>query len=338
MIHILRPMTSDRPLRLGIIGLGAIGSEMLAAAVTSDFTVVRAFDPDPAAVDRARATNPGITFAAGMREVVEAPDVDAVYLATPPAFHAEAAIAAMRAGKAVFCEKPLAIDLADGRRMVEAAHGVATAVNFSLSDRDAVLEMERSLLAGEVGEIRGVDIRLTFPRWPRDFQAEATWVAERAQGGLVREVLSHFMYLTDRLVGRIEPVDVNVEYPPPPASEVAAHGFLRAGGAPVQVSAFAGVAGPELYEWVLWGTRRSYLLRNWGELLMSDGGEWTPVPLSGPRGSEATRLARFAEAVRGGQPSHLADFADALRVQEVVEAFHHAWQAEPHGQDALAAR
>jgi predicted dehydrogenase len=313
-------MTSDRPLRLGIVGLGAIGTEMLAAAVTSEFTVVRAFDPNPAAVDRARAAHPGITFAAGVQEVVD--EVDAVYLATPPAFHAEAAIAALRAGKAVFCEKPLAIDLADGRRMFEAAEGAAAAVNFSLSDRDAVLEVERSLLAGEVGQVTGVDIRLTFPRWPRDFQAEAAWVAERAQGGFVREVLSHFVYLTDRLLGPLEPVDVSVDYPPPPASEVAAHGFLLAGDVPVQVSAFAGVAAPELYEWVLWGTRRSYLLRNWGELLVSDGGEWTPVPLSGPRGSEATRLARFAEAVRGEKPSHLADFAAALRVQEVVEAFH----------------
>lgn len=317
-------LMEDSPLRLGVIGLGAIGTEMLAAAVTSEFTVVRAFDPDPAAVDRARAAHPGITFTAEAREVVEAPDVDAVYLATPPAFHAEAAIAAMRAGKAVFCEKPLAIDLAEGRRMVEAAADHVAAVNFSLADRDAVLEVERSLRAGEVGEVRGVDLRLVFPQWPRDFQANAAWVAGRAQGGFVREVLSHFVYLTDRLVGPLEPVDVSVDYPSPPASEVAARGFLLAGDVRVNVSAFAGVAGPELYEWVLWGTRRSYLLRNWGELLVSDGGEWTPVPLSGPRGSEATRLALFAAAVRGGQPGHLADFAAALRVQEVVEAFHRA--------------
>lgn len=56
---------------------------------------------------------------------------------------------------------------------------------------------------------------------------------------------------------------------------------------------------------------------------MSDGGEWKPVPLTGPRGSEATRLSLFADAVRVGKPRYLADFATALRVQEVVEAFHH---------------
>lgn len=322
---------SDRrePIRLGVIGLGAMGTEMVAAAAGApEFTVVRAFDVNPAAVERVRAAHPGIAFTAGVREVVESPDVDAVYCATPPAFHAEPVIAAIRAGKAVFCEKPLAIGLPDGRRMAEAAaeHGVAAAVNFSLSDRAAVLEVERSLLAGELGEVRGVEVRLAFPRWPRDFQADAAWLAGREQGGFVREVLSHFVYLTDRLVGPIDPVDVSVDLPltDSRASEVAARGFLRAAGVPVHVSAFAGVAGPELYEWVLWGTRRSYLLRNWGELLVSDGGQWTPVPLAGPRGSEATRLSLFATAVRGPHPHGLADFPAALRVQTIIEAFHRA--------------
>jgi predicted dehydrogenase len=322
--------STDRqdPVRLGIVGLGAMGAEMLAAAATlPDFTVVRAFDVDPAAADRARAAHPAVSFTANVREVVESPDVDAVYVATPPVFHAELAIAAMRAGKAVFCEKPLAISLADGRMMAAAAAecGVAAAVNFALSDRNAVVEVERSLVAGELGKVRGVDVRLSFPRWPRDFQAGAAWLLDRDQGGFVREVLSHFVYLTDRLLGPLDPVDVGVDIPltDPRASEVAARGLLRAGDIPVHVSGFAGTAGPELYEWILWGTRRSYLLRNWGELLVSDGGEWTPVTPAGPRGSEAARLSLFADAVRGGSPRCLADFATALRVQEVVEAFHH---------------
>jgi predicted dehydrogenase len=305
-----------------------MGTEMLAsAAAHPDFAVVCAYDVSPAATDRARTRHPDVSFVADAREVVESPDVDAVYIATPPMFHAEPAIAAMRAGNAVFCEKPLAISLTDGRGMVAAAaeSGVAAAVNFALSDRNAVLELERSLAADDVGQVSGIEVRLSFPQWPRDFQANAAWLAGRDQGGLVREVLSHFVYLTDRLLGPIDPVEVGVDFPlsDPHACEVAAHGFLRAGGVPVHVSAFCGIAAPELYEWILWGTRRSYLLRNWGELLVSDGAEWQPVPLTQPRGSEATRLALFAGAVRGANPRYLADFATALRVQEIVEAFHH---------------
>jgi predicted dehydrogenase len=317
------PPRSD-PIRLGVVGLGAMGAEMLAVAdAHPEFTVVRAFDIDLSTVDRTRTAHPALEFGTDAAAVVAAPDVDAVYLATPPAFHAEQAIAAMRAGKHVFCEKPLAIDLADGRRMVEAAdrYGVAAAVNFALSDRDAVLAVERDLV--EVGEVRGIDIRLHFPRWPREFQSGATWLGRREQGGFVREVLSHFVYLTDRIAGPLEPVVVDVDRPrhDPGAAEVAARGFLRAGEVPVHVSAFSGVAGPELYEWILWGTRRSYLLRDWSELFVSDGREWTPVALTGPRGSEATRLSHFATAIDGRHPHELADFAAALRVQEVVEAF-----------------
>jgi predicted dehydrogenase len=299
-------------LRLGIVGLGAMGRRMLTtAAGHPEFTVTQVFDLDPAAVARAQAKYPAI-------EVGDRPeDVDAVYIATPPMFHAEIALAAMRAGKAVFCEKPLAISLADGHRMVEAAaeHGVANAVNFALSDRGTVLEVERNL-----GEVRGVDIRLTFPKWPRDFQAKAGWLDGREQGGFVREVLSHFVYLTDRLLGPLDPIDVGIDTAG--ASEIAARGLLRAGQVPVHVSAFARAAGPETYEWTLWGAHRSYRLRDWSELLVSEGGEWTPVTLTGPRGSEATRLSLFAQAIRGEHSRDLADFATALRVQSVIEAFH----------------
>jgi predicted dehydrogenase len=316
-----------QPIRLGIVGLGAMGTDMLAAsATTPEFTVVRAFDLSPTAVERARTAQPEVSFAADITEILQAPDVDAIYFATPPASHAEGVIAAIQAGKAVFCEKPLAISLADGRRMTEAAqhHKVAAAVNFALSDRAAVLELERALLAGELGEVRGVDIRLSFPHWPRDFQAHAGWLAGREQGGFVREVLSHFVYLTDRLLGPVNAIDISADAPhaDPRASEVAARGYLLAGNVPVHVSAFAGVAGPEVYEWTLHGTRRSYRLHDWGQLLVSDGGAWTPVTLTGPRGSESTRLSLFAAAIRGEHPRSLADFPAALRVQTVVESFH----------------
>jgi predicted dehydrogenase len=304
-----------------------MGAAMLEIATKHrDFTVRRACDVDQPALDRLAAAHPTVAFSMNAPDVIGAADLDAVYIATPPAFHASLAIAAMRSGKAVFCEKPLAISLADGRQMwdVSAASGLATAVNFALSDRHAVLEIERRLQARVAGTILGIDIRLQFPRWPRDFQSEAAWLAGREQGGFLREVFSHFAYLTDRLQGPLRPVQVSVDHPAgnPGASEIAARGLLRSGDVPVHVSAVAGVAGPELCEWVLWGTRQSYLLRNWDELLVSDGDGWTPVDLEGDRGSEATRLSLFAAAIRGDRRPDLADFPSAFRVQQVVEAFH----------------
>ena len=310
--------SSDAPVRLAVVGLGAMGTRMLTAALAHpDFTVVRAFDLNPA------TAHPDVEFATGLAEVLAADDVDAVYLATPPAAHAAQAITAMRAGKAVFCEKPLAVDVDECREMVRVAaeSGVAVGVNFALSDMAAVLEVERLVGAGEAGDVRGVEIRLSFPRWPRPFQADAAWLDGRDQGGFVREVLSHFVYLTDRVVGPLDVVHAGVDGEPG-RGEVAARGLLRARDVPVHVSAFSGTAAPELYEWTAWGTRRSYQLRQWSGLFVSDGGPWEPVSPTAPPGSDSTRLTLFAAAVRGEHPRDLADFACGLRVAEVVEAFH----------------
>jgi predicted dehydrogenase len=314
----------DTPVTLGIIGLGAMGGRVLDVAVAHpDLVVVRASDLDQATLDRVGEAHPDVLLSRDSADVLGAPDVEAVYLATPPAFHAELTVAALAAGKAVFCEKPLSVSAEDARKMVDAAAagGLATAVNFALSDRDVVLEVERALRAGEVGEVLGVDVRLQFPVWPREFQTDALWLDGREQGGFVREVFSHFAYLTDRLLGPIRAVDVSADFPAD-GSEVAARGLLRAGDVPVHFSGVSGVAGPEVYEWVLWGTRRSYRLRDWVNLEVFADGAWTPVDIGPGSGSDATRLGLFAAAVRGTPSPNLADFAVSHRVQEAVEAFH----------------
>ncbi|MET0132563.1 MAG: Gfo/Idh/MocA family oxidoreductase [Kibdelosporangium sp.] len=314
------------PVRLGIIGLGAMGGRILdVAAGHPDYAVARACDVSQDRLGELAVAHPGVSFSTDAADIVGADDLDAVYVATPPVSHAELTTAALASGKAVFCEKPLAVDLADGRRMRDAAAGgPPTAVNFALSDQFGTLEVERRLRAGDAGTVRGVEVRLSFAKWPRDFQAAATWLAGRAQGGFIREVFSHFAYLTDRLLGPLRVADVRVEYPagPPDASEIAARGLLSAGDVPVQVTALAGVAGPELYEWTLWGTKESYQLRNWVELYVSDDGLWTRVDPPADSGSEASRLTLFAKAIRGETQPNLAGFEASYRVQEIVEAFH----------------
>ncbi|TDD57712.1 Gfo/Idh/MocA family oxidoreductase [Kribbella antibiotica] len=312
----------ETPVRLGIIGLGAMGAEVLSVASAHPaFEVVAAADPE---VARHQDGYPSVRFTTDSADVRDG--LDAVYIATPPAFHADLAVAALQAGLSVLCEKPLAIDLADGRRMVaaaDAAPGVA-AVNFALSDRHATVQLEDALGFGLIGEVLSVEIRLAFTHWPRDFQAHAGWLDGRAQGGFVREVLSHFVYLTDRLLGPLEPVDLHLDHGADFRSEIAAWGLLRAGGVPVQVSAVAGAAGQDSYEWIIRGTKRSYLLRDWDQLFVADSNGWKPVRLVGARGSEETRLSLFAEAMHGRSSGNLADFATGFRVQQVVEAFHQA--------------
>ncbi|HEX5403637.1 MAG TPA: Gfo/Idh/MocA family oxidoreductase [Pseudonocardiaceae bacterium] len=313
---------SDQAVRLGVIGLGVMGGAMLEVALAAaDVTVTGVADQSDETLARVRAAHPELTFAAPA-DLATADRVDAVYIATPPASHAELAIAAMRAGKAVFCEKPLAVDIAEGTRMsdVSVETGMVNVVNFPFATMPATGYLEQQLLAGAVGEVLAVDVQLRYPLWPRPFQATATWVGERAEGGFVREVFSHFSYLTDRLVGPVAAVDAAVEYPADPTvSEIAAHGLLRAGDVPVHMTGRAGMAGPGADDWTLWGSTRSYQLRNWTDLYTSDGGPWSPVEM--PAGGRGATLAGLVNAVRGEPSGKLADFAAALRVQTAVEAF-----------------
>ncbi|NEA37009.1 Gfo/Idh/MocA family oxidoreductase [Streptomyces sp. SID13031] len=312
------------PIRLGIVGLGAMGRQLLARALDHpDFTVTHAVDLAPEIVAALGAEHPDISFSTLIADVIGAGDVDAVYIATPPATHAALAVPAFEAGQAVFCEKPLAVSDDDAAAMLEAAvaSARAAAVNFSLSDRQSTRYVEQAIADGRVGDVLGVEIRLAFPVWPRRFQAGATWVGERPQGGFVREVFSHFAYLTDRLVGPLHAIHTELEHRSE-VSETAAYGLLKAGEIPVQLSGIVGAAGPETYEWILRGTRQSFKLTAWRDLFVADGNDWQPVELTGELGSEATRLTLFAQAIRGDHSPDLAGFAAAERVRQVVEAFH----------------
>jgi predicted dehydrogenase len=316
-----------RPFRLGIIGLGAMGAEMLEVAVRHpDFTVVLAADPSAAAVARARAAHPGVAYVQDPGQLLDHDGLDAVYLASPPATHAALAVRAMKAGKAVLAEKPLAVDPAEGEEMVAvaAATGAVNALNFTLSDRAAALAVGRALRDGDAGTVVGVDLRFSFPQWPRAFQQEARWLAGREQGGFLREVASHYLFLTDRLLGPLSPVHTQVTYGEGygdgAAAETAATGVFLAGAVPVRLSAQV-ASGPETYEWTLHGSSRSYRVTDWADLWLGGPSGWTRADAPGPRGSEETRLTEFARALRG-EDTTLADFAAGLRVQRLVERFH----------------
>lgn len=316
---------TDAPIRLGIVGLGAMGRRMLAEAVTHpDFALTHAVDLNPAAVAAAWNTvESGVSFSTKVEDVIGADSVDAVYVATPPATHAALVVPALEAGQAVFCEKPLAVSAADGEAMVAAAQasGRATAVNFSLSNQPATQYLEQAIADGRAGDVLAVEIRFAFAEWPRRFQSEATWLAGRDQGGFIREVFSHFAYLTDRLLGPLDPIHVQLDHDDTTSAETAAYGLLRAGKVPVQLTGVAGAAGPTTYEWTLRGTKQSYRLTNWTALSVAHGNSWASLDLPAPA-PESTRLTLFAQAIHGHPTPDLATFPTAHRTQQLIESFH----------------
>lgn len=182
--------------------------------------------------------------------------------------------------------------------------------------------LERAVVRGELGNLRAVEMNLRFPAWPREFQKHAAWLSGRAEGGYLREVFSHYVYLTQRLVGPMTIKSIDVDYAGPRLSERSAYGRFRAGKAGMTLVSHAGLGGPETYEWTLYGEKEAYRLVSWRRLLRSvGGGEWREVELTGEQGSERSRLTQFANAVRG-KPHLLPDFSTGLAVQTVIERCH----------------
>jgi predicted dehydrogenase len=162
-------------LRWGILGPGSIAGSALAPAMRAcgdDLAVVGSRSLQRA---RAFAAEQGVRRARGSyAEVVEADDVDAVYVALPNDLHEEWTIAALEAGKHVLCEKPLATDAASAGRMAAASarHGLVlmeAMMTWFHPRTAAAMELVRS---GGLGELRTITTTFGFRlRDPHDYRA-----------------------------------------------------------------------------------------------------------------------------------------------------------------------
>ncbi|RPI45943.1 MAG: gfo/Idh/MocA family oxidoreductase [Betaproteobacteria bacterium] len=147
----------------GLIGTGRIAEERILPAInalagTDELIAVVSRDPERAASFAGRF---GARHAyTSYEEMLRNPAVTVVAIHTPNAFHAEQAIAAARAGKHVFCDKPLATCAVDAERMIAAceAAGVRLGVNFHNRFMPVFADCKRIIDAGAIGEVRLVQV------------------------------------------------------------------------------------------------------------------------------------------------------------------------------------
>ncbi len=312
------------PRRVGIIGLGIMGRRLLGAIQRHpDFLVGASWDPSAESCAKARELAPELEIA----ETAEAAilTADLVYLACPPAPRKGYAVAAAHAGKPVFLEKPLGVDLEASRTLIAAleAAGVPAAVNFTQAGSPALAEIQRAVEAGETGALLGIDVLVQYAAWPRAWQVEAAWLRLAEEGGFTREVVSHFLFLSARLLGPLKVTWARPSYLEPGLAETHMLARLEAGdGRPVSVLGSVGGARPDRQEVTVLGERRSYRLFDFYELEASDGGAWTSArtPDGDPR-TEALQcqLDELAKCL-AGKPHALATLAEAFAVQDNIEA------------------
>jgi predicted dehydrogenase len=312
--------------RIGIIGLGVMGDRMLRnLGKHPSFEVAAAWDVDPAAPEKLQRIRKEARFARSGADLIADSSINCVYIATPPATHLSYANLAFGHGKAVFCEKPLSMDLAACRNIVgriERERRVA-AVNFPFASAPAVGAIASGLKNGEIGNIERVDIEVAFARWPRAWQETARWLALRQEGGFVREVISHFVFLTQRLCGPLRIHDCRVDYPADGrSSETAISARLSAGTVPVTLTGRVGGEIADLNRWVVTGSQGAFELHDWYSLKRRINGAWLDIDFGDGSIRERSYMAQLdsLDVMLTGRPHMLPSFREGLGVQECVEA------------------
>jgi len=310
---------------VGIIGLGMIGESMLQEFLTHPaFTIGGVWDRNDKINRHIANRFPNVPIAKDAAGIIEHPALDVVYIATPPITHVDYGLQVIAAGKALLCDKPLAIDLEQGRRLVAAAEeqGIPTAMNFVYGAGHVVETIEQQLKSGVLGTPQSIEVRYQFPSWPLPNQlSAASWITKRDEGGMVREMFSHFVYLIHRLFGPLTVKSTILHYP---EGENTAESFvlasLETGSMPVWLmGGLGGQSAPRESELTIHGTEASLRLGNLYSVAISDKGTWHPLPIDPTSPSPAqARLRELAQRL-AGKPTTLPDLRAGLQVQEVIE-------------------
>jgi predicted dehydrogenase len=200
---------SDRKLRVGIIGAGVFAADCHIPGIQShpNAEVValcgRRLNETRALADRFQVPDVHTDY----RELCVRSDIDAVTIVTPEMFHRDQALCAFAHGKHVLCEKPLAMNVAEARQMVDAAQksGLVHQVGFIFRYNDGIAELRRRVAAGEIGD--PFYLRIQYDTWDGlrpDWQVTWRDRYEEAAGGVIFHIGVHLFDIARYLLGTIE--------------------------------------------------------------------------------------------------------------------------------------
>jgi predicted dehydrogenase len=189
------PQAETTPLRIGMVGyafMGAAHSHAWRSAhrffdlpLTPELTALAG--RNATAVEEAARKMGWSSTETDWRALIERDDIDLIDICSPGNTHAEIAIAALRAGKHVLCEKPLANTVAEAEEMTEAAqeaarNGVFAMCGYSYRRTPALALAKRMVDDGRLGKIRQVRAQY-LQDWLSDENAPLTWRLDRSLSG-----------------------------------------------------------------------------------------------------------------------------------------------------------
>ena len=198
-------------MRVAVVGTGFARQVHLPGyALVDGVEVAAVCDSRPGRAEQVAAEFGAGRWCERYDDVLAMADVDVVDICTPPRLHAPMAVAALAAGKAVICEKPMSSDLAAAQQMTERAAraGARTAIHFQSRYAAPYRYLRQLIAGGYLGEIRLV-LTTAFGDYALDPRLEphyATWASMAEHGGgFMSSAMAHSLDLTQYLFGPIQP-------------------------------------------------------------------------------------------------------------------------------------
>ena len=341
-------------LGIGFVGGGFMAEVHSRAARSTRARLVGIVSSSPAR-STAAAQNLGIDAAYdSVEQLLNDPAVDVVHIVTPNATHRDLALAAIRAGKHVVCEKPLATSVTDAAELVAAAEqaGVVATVPFAYRFHPMVREARARLASGEPGRLLSIQ-GVYLQDWLLD-KSDDNWRVDPGQGGPSRafaDIGSHLCdlieFVTDDRIARVQALSRTVH--PERAStkdvtteDLVAAMFETAGGAvgTLLVSQVApgrknrlhfelsgsreSVVFDQENPETLWlGRRAGFEVITRGDNLSPDAARLSILPSGHPLGFQDAFNAFVADsyaAITGDAPDGLPTFDDGLRAVRITNA------------------
>jgi predicted dehydrogenase len=194
--------------RWGILGAGSVAQRRVIPAM-SDLDACEL----GALMVRDQARAEGLAAKFGIPRAVDNagallgdPELDAVYISSPPNLHCEQVVAAAERGKHVLCEKPMALSAEACRRMIDACRsaGVHLEVCFVLRGWPIYHRVREMLSDGRLGEI--VELRAHLAKWTPREPGEWRLDPRQGGGGVLIDVGSHYIDLFRFLLGDLASV------------------------------------------------------------------------------------------------------------------------------------
>ncbi|MBV9173174.1 MAG: Gfo/Idh/MocA family oxidoreductase [Chloroflexi bacterium] len=299
---------TDTRIGVAVIGAGMMGShhaETLAHHVPGA-RLIGIADPLPGLAERRAATLRDTRWRLDYRDLLSDPEVDAVVIATPGPFHADAIVAAANAGKAVFCEKPIAHTLADADRAITATRAARVQLQVGFQRRfDPNFFRAHQIV--ERGELGDVQVLRSLTRDPKLQQPERVpaW-------GVFLETLIHDFDVLRFLSGGAEPVEVFAMADALILPDWKSRGLLDTAVVTLRYDSGAFATADASFQAVYGYDVRAEVFGSAG---MVNVGDASPVRMvhHSPAGSSTPRPNWFLDVFAEAYTAELVDFAESVR-------------------------